>query len=134
MRLKVHITVLLTLGLATIAWAQENTVSFYKDQARKDAHLEQTSTFSSLEDEKDFWNDQVHYENDLKNQNNVAYKIYMDEKIKAYSNHAEACNNNCTHTDYYYQQASFYFTYKDSENNSKEAIGTIVQVASPRIF
>jgi len=134
MRVQTLLTVVFILVLATIVSAQENELFFYEEQAQKDAHLEQTSTFSSLEDEKDFWNDQVRYEDDLKNQNSKAYKVYMNQKIKSYSEHAEACNNHCTHSDYYYQQASFYFTYKDNENSSKETIGTIVQVASPRIF
>jgi len=126
--------VLFAFGLATMASAQNNSDSFYENQARKDAQLEQSSTFSSLEDEKDFWNDQIRYETDLQNQNNEAYKVYIKEKRMAYSKHAENCNNNCTHTDYYYQQASFYFTYKADEHYSKEAIGALVQVASPRIF
>ena len=134
MRVATPLMVLFALGLATMVSAQDNTVSFYEKQARKDAHLEQTSTFSSLEDEKDFWNDQIRYETDLQNQNSAAYKVYMDAKRMAYSKHAQACDNNCVHSDYYYQQASFYFTYKANEHYSKEIIGAIVQVASPRIF
>ncbi|MBR9853157.1 MAG: hypothetical protein GYB37_01070 [Algicola sp.] len=134
MRLKVHITVILTLGLATIASAQESDASFYEKQARKDAHQEQTIIFSSTEDEKDFWKDQIRYEEELKTKNLIAYQVYMNEKREAYSKHAHSCNNQCTHSDYFYEQASIYFAYKNNKNFSKEAIGAIVQVASPRIF
>ncbi|NDV17182.1 hypothetical protein GO009_14245 [Muricauda sp. TY007] len=132
MRITTLLTVLFALGLATVVSAQDNPVSFYEKLARKDAQLEQSSTFSSLEDEKDFWYDQVRYEKDLKTQDSKAYNIYMNTKRAAYSEHAESCRNQCTHSDYYYQQASFYFTYKSNQSLSKEAIGTIVQVASPR--
>nr|WP_297786850.1 hypothetical protein [uncultured Allomuricauda sp.] len=134
MRLKVHITVWLTLGLAAMAWGQKGEVPFYEKQAWKDAHQEQSTTFSSLEDEKDFWQDQNRYEKDLKTKDNIAYNIYMTAKRKAYSEYAETCGNDCRHSDYYYEQASKYFTYKESENFSREAIGASVQVASPRIF
>ncbi|AEM70674.1 hypothetical protein Murru_1634 [Allomuricauda ruestringensis DSM 13258] len=134
MRITTLLAVLFALGLATVVSAQDNTVSFYEKQARKDAQLEQSSTFSSLEDEKDFWYDQARYEKDLKTQDSKAYNIYMKAKRLAYSEHAESCKNQCIHSDYYYKQASFYFTYKDNQNLSKEAVGEIVQVASPRIF
>src|SRR6056297_2513219 len=119
MRLKVHITLIFALGLATMASAQENNISFFEEQARKDAQKEQSSVFANIEDEKDFWNDQIRYETDLQNQNSTAYKVYINEKRMAYSKHAEACNNHCKHTDYYYQQASFYFTNKTNEQSSK---------------
>jgi hypothetical protein len=38
------------------------------------------------------------------------------------------------HSDLYYKQAGFYFIYSDDTIYSKEAVGTVVQVASPRIF
>ncbi len=134
MRLKVHITVWFTLGLAAMASGQEKDIPFYENQAWKDAHQEQSTSFSSLEDEKDFWQDQNRYEKDLKTKDNLAYHSYMIAKRAAYSKHAETCENHCTHSDYYYEQASIYFTYKNNENFSREAIGTLVQVASPRIF
>ncbi len=123
-----------TLGLASTVLAQEGETSFYEEQARKDALNEQSAVFYNVEDEKDFWRDQVRYEKDLKTQDSKAYNNYMEAKRMAYSEHAEFCKNQCTHSDYYYQQASFYFTYKDNQNFSKEATGEIVQVASPRIF
>lgn len=134
MRLKVHITVFLALGLAAIASAQENDLSFYENQAKKDAYKEQTAIFLNVDDEKDFWQDQVRYEKELKTKNRLAYQVYMTSKQEAYSKHAHSCNNQCTHSDYFYEKASIYFTYKDNENISKGAVGSIVQVASPRIF
>ena len=134
MRLKVQITVLFTLGLVTMALAQDNTASFFEKLAQKDAQLEQSVSFSNLEDEKDYWNDQIRYEKDLKELDVRSYNVYMNEKRIAYSKHAEACNNHCKHSDYYYQQAGFYFIYKDTENYTKGATDGIVQVASPRIF
>ncbi|MCK0160931.1 hypothetical protein [Allomuricauda sp. F6463D] len=134
MNLKVQIILLLTFGLATMSTAQENQYSFYKAQAQSDAKYEQSFVVVSAEDEKDYWEDQERYERDLKNQNSEAYNVYMNEKRSAYTKHAQLCKDLCTHSDYFYQQASFYFMYKDNENNSKEAFGSIVQVASPRIF
>lgn len=133
MRLKAQLAVLFTLALASTALAQDN-LPFYEEQARKDAYREQSSTFSSLEDEKDFWYDQVQYEKELKKQHGSASKAYMEAKRIAYSKHAEECKNDCTHSDYYYQQASFYFTYKNNEIFPQKAIDGIVQVASPRFF
>ncbi|MDF0717651.1 hypothetical protein PY092_15920 [Muricauda sp. 334s03] len=133
MRLKAQLAVLFTLALVATASAQDN-LPFYEELARKDAHREQSSIFSNLEDEKDFWYDQVRYEKELKKQQSTAYKVYMEAKRVAYSKHAEECNNSCTHSDYYYQQASFYFTYKNTEIFAQEATDGIVQVASPRIF
>ena len=134
MRITTLLTVLFALGLATVVMAQDYTVSFYEKQARKDAQNEQSAVFYNVEDEKDFWYDQVRYEKGLKTQNSKAYHIYMKAKRSAYSKHAEFCENQCTHSDYYYQQASFYLTYKDNQSLSKEAAGEIVQIASPRIF
>ncbi|MFN3138036.1 MAG: hypothetical protein ACE37L_10140 [Allomuricauda sp.] len=134
MRLQIHIAIWFTLGLATIGTAQNSNLSFYKELAQKDALREQTIAFSNIEDEKDFWNDQIQFENDLRVQNVAAYQVYMNEKRVAYSNHAEECKNGCTHSDLYYQQAGFYFTYSDDTILTKEAVGTVVQVASPRIF
>jgi hypothetical protein len=134
MRLQIHIAIWFTLGLATASMAQHNGLSFYKELARKDAHREQTVAFSNIEDEKDFWMDQIQFENDLKVQNVPAYQVYMNEKRMAYSEHAEKCKNDCMHSDLYYKQAGFYFIYSDDTIYSKEAVGTVVQVASPRIF
>lgn len=134
MRLEVHITVWFTLGLAAMAFGQESNGSFYEKQAWKDARQEQSTTFSSIEDEKDFWQDQNRYERDLQTKNKLSYNSYMNAKRNAYSEHAETCGGHCTHSDYYYQQASVYFTFKNNGNFSRKAIGTIVQVASPRIF
>ncbi|MHA7865428.1 hypothetical protein [Flagellimonas marinaquae] len=134
MRLQIPIAIWFTLGLATASMAQHNGLSFYQGLARKDALREQTIAFSNIEDEKDFWNDQIQFENDLKIQNLRAYQVYMNEKRVAYSNHAEECKNGCTHSDLYYQQAGFYYTYSDDTILTKEVVGTVVQVASPRIF
>ena len=134
MRLQIHIAIWFTLGLATASIAQHNGLSFYQELARKDALREQTIAFSNIEDEKDFWNDQIQFENDLRVQNVPAYQVYMNEKRMAYSKHAEKGKNDCTHSDFYYKQAGFYFTYSDDTILTKEAVGTVVQVASPRIF
>ncbi|MBO0331195.1 hypothetical protein [[Muricauda] lutisoli] len=134
MRLKVHITVWFTLALAAMALGQEKDVPFYEKQAWKDAHQEQSTTFSSLEDEKDFWKDQNRYEKDLKTKDDLAYNSYMVAKRAAYSEHAKTCGNHCAHSYYYYERASIYFSFEINENFSREAIGTLVQVASPRIF
>ena len=133
MKLKVQITLLFTLFLAAITSAQEDQYSFYKEQARKDANYEQSLVVVNAEDEEDYWKDQERYEKGLKKHDSTAYKVYMNEKRAAYSEHAQRCGNDCIHSDFYYQQASFYFIYSpENQNFSKETIGLIVQVASPR--
>ncbi len=133
MELKVQITLLFTLFLAATTSAQEDQYSFYKEQARKDANYEQSLVVVKAEDEEDYWKDQQRYENDLKKQNSTACMVYMNEKRAAYSEHAKLCGNHCIHSDYYYQQASFYFIYNtDNQNFTEETIGSTLQVASPR--
>ncbi|MDF0707814.1 hypothetical protein [Flagellimonas okinawensis] len=135
MRLKVHITLFFTLALAAMGMAQEGKDSFFRKQALKDAIREQSATYATLEDEKDFWQDQNQYEKDLESKDKDSYTVYMNAKRSAYSEHAELCGDHCTHSDFYYEQASYYFTYIGDKNFTKEAIaGSIVQVASPRSF
>ena len=134
MRLKVQITLLFALGFFYTVSAQDGELSFYEKQAQKDAQNEQLSVFFSLEDEKDFWKDQKGYEKDLKTKSPLAYGAYMKAKKAAYSSHAESCKNDCTHSDFYYQQASFYFTYNGEQNILEEVIAETVQIASPRIL
>ena len=134
MRLKVQITALLAFGWAPMLSAQDRELSFYEKQAQKDAQHEQLMVFSSTEDEKDFWNDQTSYENDLKAHDNICYHSYMKAKQSAYSDHAQSCGNSCSHSDYYYHRASIYFTYKNELDISKEVIVNSPQIASPHIL
>ncbi|MCR9226715.1 MAG: hypothetical protein NXH90_04745 [Flavobacteriaceae bacterium] len=134
MRLRVQILVLFALGAITNIFAQDNEISFYEKQARKDAQHEQLSVFFSMEDERDFWKDQSGYENDLETQDNASYHIYMKVKQSAYLGHAKSCGNHCGHSSYYYQRAGLYLTYNAKQDISKETIAEVRQIASPRIY
>ena len=134
MRLKTLFTVLFALGLAAMAFAQESEYSFYEAQARKDFHYEQSLVLVSNEDVEDYWKDQARFERDLKKHDGNAYNVYMNEKKTVYAEHAKSCGEQCRHGRDYYQHALLYFTYTDDQYLSKEAIESVVQIASPRIF
>lgn len=133
MRLKVHITILFALGLATIGTAQETKDSFFRNQAVKDAHYEQSYTFANLEDEKDFWHDQHQYEKDLATKNIKAYSVYMRGKKAAYREYEKLCGDQCKHSKYFHDRSRVYISYTEDQFPLKEITSSVVQITSPRI-
>ncbi|WP_372974247.1 hypothetical protein [Muriicola sp.] len=87
-----------------------DNLEFYQQMALSDAQLEASLRFSSLEDETDYWKDQLSFEKQLKEKEYSAYKTYIYYKRKAYHMHQEECDIKENHGKGYNIQALFYQT------------------------
>jgi len=103
--------------------SKKEEIAFYAAMAQKDALFEQSIPLDVEEDEMDFWRDQKKFEQDLKQNNYTAYKAYLQGKNEAYYFHEQHCDSSCNHGEYYYLQASFYYTY-----GSKDYVSTLANV------
>ena len=111
--------------------------SYYQQRAREDAQHEQEFKASTKKEERTFWKEQKEYEKNLKSENRVAYKVYIEAKNDAYAKHYHNCNNDCYHSDYYYQNAAYYYYgYREPRYNNtgtRATINTNVGVSTPQV-
>lgn len=111
-----HIGVLMFLALlccplssfAQSIPGQNNNMIFFVERGKKDALIEQTLQLPQLEDEVDYWKDQRIFEKALKKMSYQGYQAYLNAKLVVYNDHAQRCDAQCVHGQYYYLQASFY--------------------------
>ncbi len=87
----------------------EEQQSYYERRAREDAAYEQSLALEDEAEAEDFWEDQEHYEKELKKRDKRAYKAYMKGKRDAYAEHYEHCGHHCHHDRHYYSHATFYY-------------------------
>ena len=115
----------------------KNTNAYYQQKAREDARIEQEFRAESKREEKVFWNQQKEYEKNLKSQDRRAYRVYIEAKNDAYANHYQTCNGSCPHSDYYYQQAGFYYYEyhqpRYSGTSTRATINTNIGVSTPAV-
>ena len=111
--------------------------SYYQQRAREDAQHEQEFKAKSKKEERAFWKEQKEYEKNLKSENRRAYKVYIEAKNDAYATHYHSCNGDCYHSDYYYQNAGYYYYgYREPRyhnTSSRTTINTNVGVSTPRV-
>jgi len=88
--------------------ADLGVLDFYQRMAISDALYEETLSFTSEEDEADYWKDQLNFEKQLKEVAYSAYKTYIFYKRKAYLDHQQDCDIARFHGKGYNKQASFY--------------------------
>lgn len=98
-------------GYTQMGEADKVILSYYQQRAISDAELEKTLKFSSVEDEVDYWKDQLNFEKQLKAEEYSAYKTYIFFKRKAYLEHQEECDILVNHGKGYHGQAFFYATH-----------------------
>ncbi len=97
------------IGLMAQQVATSSEINFYIHLAVKDAKHEHQLSYTKIEDEQDFWQDQKSYEASLEKQRPDLYLVYMDKKRAEYLAHQKYCEDNaCDHTDLYLKQASTY--------------------------
>ena len=97
-------------------------VSVFEQRAQEDAKMEQILQFSSVDDELDYWTDQLDFEKTLKKTSYKGYLTYIRSKKAAYVLHEITCNELCRHGELYYRQALFY------SNNTPKATTTSIVV------
>lgn len=108
MKSSLHILiVLILLPLGSTAQETRSELDFYVSLALKDAKVEQNTTALNIEDEKDFWADQLQFEKALRVKSPEAYKAYLSGKHIAYARHQKECQGH-EHSAFYYQRASYY--------------------------
>jgi len=86
----------------------ENVIAFYTQLAQRDAAYEYNISLSTLEDEKDFWKDQIRFEEQLADKNPMGYHIYLKTKSEAYRSYQKQCAGSCAHSEHYFRRAAFY--------------------------
>ncbi|WP_375323333.1 hypothetical protein [Flagellimonas sp. GZD32] len=113
MNYKTLLIVLFVSVLAVQTSAQEKQVdiAFFEERAVIDATYEQSYMTTNIEDEGDFWKDQIQYENDLQQWSPKAFDVYLKEKSLAYIYHARSCDDHCNHSEHYIRQATYYMNY-----------------------
>ena len=87
---------------------KETKASYYEGRGKEDAAFEQSLKSESKQEEKEFWENQKEYEQDLKRNDRKAYRAYMRGKRDAYAEHHEYCGYSCHHSDHYYNHCRLY--------------------------
>ena len=109
-RFSLHILLFSLLPFLGVAqeYPLENTIAFYTQLAQRDAAYEYTMSLRALEDEKDFWKDQIHFEEQLADHNPMGYHIYLKTKSETYRSYQKQCAGTCAHSEEYLRRAAFY--------------------------
>lgn len=102
----------------------ENTIAFYTQLAQRDAAYEYHMSLRALEDEKDFWKDQIHFEEQLSKNNPRGYHIYLRTKSKAYRSYQKECAGLCVHSEHYLRRAAFYVVNAQQESELAYSLDT----------
>lgn len=114
-----------------------STLSYYQQRGLEDAQYEQSFTASSKAEEQAFWKEQKQHEKDLKKKNRRGYKIYIQAKNDSYAEHHDHCHGNCHHSDYWYQNAGYYYYEYRQPRYENRASGTRVNtqigVSAPQL-
>jgi hypothetical protein len=118
-----------------VAVKQNN--SYYQQRAREDAQLEQEFKANSKKEERAFWKEQKEYEKNLKSQDRRAYRVYIEAKNDAYASHYHNCDGTCHHSDFYYQNAGYYYSaYRQprySGTSTRATINTNIGISTPAV-
>ncbi|MAY86522.1 hypothetical protein ACH3O9_06070 [Leeuwenhoekiella sp. A16] len=122
------------------SYAQESgddkKMAYYEQRAKQDAAFERSYKAESEAEEEAFWKEQHKYEENLKKEDEVAYKAYMRGKRDAYKEHKKHCDHHCHHSEHYYSEASFYY-YSNNRSYYKPAprstIRTDVRINTPNV-
>ena len=109
-QVSLHILLFFMLPLLVVAqeYPTENTIAFYTQLAQRDATYEYSMSLRASEDEKDFWKDQIHFEEQLAQRNPMGYHIYLRTKSEAYRSYQKQCAGACEHSEHYLRRAAFY--------------------------
>lgn len=111
--------------------------SYYQTRAREDAQQEQQFQANSKKEERTFWKEQKEYEKNLKSDDRRAYRLYIEAKNDAYASHYHNCDGTCHHSDYYYQNAGYYYyEYRQpryNATNMRTTITTNVGISTPTV-
>ncbi|NKI30869.1 hypothetical protein [Croceivirga thetidis] len=104
--------ILFLAALPLMVKAQEQNVTsasqFYHELGIKDAKYELSLESLNSEDEKDFWIDQIAFENGLKKLNPNGYQLYVDGKSQVYRQHKIHCGDRCNHSEEFAKYISYY--------------------------
>lgn len=117
--------------------SDQDYTTYYQQRGAEDARYELEFQAKSKNDERAFWQEQKQYEKELKKENKHAYSVYIQSKEEAYANHYHHCNNQCYHSDAFYQHAEFYYSEYDrrdyERNPSTISVNTRVGVRTPSV-
>lgn len=117
--------------------SEPDTATYYEQRAYEDAKYEQEFNAKNEREDKSFWKEQKKYEKQLKKNNKIAYRAYIQGKKDAYAEHHQHCNHN-HHSDYFYTNTQFYYYEYENRRNYdnrpyRPVISTPVRVSTPRI-
>jgi hypothetical protein len=101
----------------------KNELSYYQQRGLKDAQHEQQL--------------KVKGKNELRKNNRRAYNAYLQAKKDGYAAHHNQCDIHCNHSNYWYQNAAYYYYgYRQPhyENRApRSSINTQIEVGMPRV-
>lgn len=114
-----------------------DNASYYQQRGMEDARYELQFKTKNKDEERAFWSEQKKYERNLKKENRIAYKVYIESKRNSYAAHYDHCNDHCYHSDYWYQHAGYYYSdYRQPRYENRlpaTRVNTQVRVGLPRV-
>ncbi|WP_243698814.1 hypothetical protein [Flavobacterium sandaracinum] len=87
----------------------KHELSYYQQRGIEDAQHEQQFKVKSKAEEREFWKEQKQYEKELRKKNRRAYHAYLQGKKDGYAAHHYHCGSHCNHSNYWYQNAGYYY-------------------------
>jgi hypothetical protein len=115
----------------------KSRMPYYQQRGLEDAQHEQELEVKSKAEEYTFWQEQRQYEKELKKNDRRAHRAYLQGKKEGYAVHHKYCDNNCHHSEYWYQHAGYYYyEYREPRNQnrtSRTTVNTQIGVRTPKV-